>query len=90
MNYICNDIVKPFRVKTLRYDESVRDMHDLSKYLPPPLMKGEIAMSANCKVRNEEFTAIDIRLSIMGRLPKSIRDELGDHPEEYRYLTHED
>ena len=81
MKYVRNDIVKPFKVKILRYDESVRDMHDLSKYLPPPLMKGESAMSDNCKVRNEEFTAIDISLAIMGGLPKSIRGEWDDHPE---------
>ena len=36
MKYVRNDIVKPFKVKTLRYAERVRDMHELAKYLPPP------------------------------------------------------
>ena len=52
-------------------------------------MKGESAMSDNCKVRNEEFTAIDIWLAILGGLPKYISDELDDHPEEYCSLTYE-
>ena len=36
MKYICNDIVKPFRVKILRYTERVIEMHELAKYIPPP------------------------------------------------------
>ena len=31
-----------------------------------------------------------IRLSIRDGLPKSMRDELDDHPEDYRSLTYED
>ena len=53
MKYVCNDIEKPFKVKILRYSESVREMHDLAKYLPPPSMKAESAMAANLYVRNE-------------------------------------
>ena len=45
MKYVCNYIVKPFKVKILRYAERVRDMHDLAKYLRPPLMKGESAVN---------------------------------------------
>ena len=29
------------KVKIICSSESVHDMHDLAKYLPPPLMKGE-------------------------------------------------
>ena len=46
-------------------------------------------MAVNWNVRNEEFTISDIRLSIKCGLPKSMRDELDDHPEEYRSLTYE-
>ena len=53
-------------------------------------MKEESAIAANWNVHNKYFTISDLQLAIMGGLPKSIRDELGDHPEEYRYLTHED
>ena len=53
LKYICNDIVKPFRVKIIHYAESVRDMHDLEKYLPPPLMKGVSAGKYNWTVRNQ-------------------------------------
>ena len=47
IKYVCNEIMKPFKVKILRYAERVRDMHDLAKYLPPPSMKGESSMAAN-------------------------------------------
>ena len=40
LKYVCNYIVKPFCVRILRYAKRVRDMHELSKYLPPPSMKG--------------------------------------------------
>ena len=43
MNYICNDIAKAFKVKILRYSKRGRNMHDLSKYLPPPSTKGKSA-----------------------------------------------
>ena len=74
MNYVCNDILKPFRVKILHYVERVREMHDLSKYLPPPSMQVKGAMAANWSVRNEEFTTSDLQLAIKYGLPKSIRD----------------
>ena len=31
INYIHNEIVKPFRVGNLQYSKQVRDMHDLDK-----------------------------------------------------------
>ena len=31
MNYVCNNIVKPFKVKILCYAERVHEMHDLAK-----------------------------------------------------------
>ena len=90
MKYVCNDIVKTFKVKIIRYAERVCDMHDLEKYLPPPSIKGEIEMVANRNFRNEEFTTSDLRLAIKDGLPKSMRYELDDHPEDYSYLTYED
>ena len=74
MNYVRNDIVKPFKVKILWNAERVREMHDLANYLPPPSMKGESEMAANWNVHNQEFTASDIRLAIKDGLPKSTRD----------------
>ena len=52
MKYIHNNIVKPFKVKILRYTERVCDMNDLAKYLPPPSMKGESTEADNWTVRN--------------------------------------
>ena len=64
MKYVCNDIVKPFKVKIIRYAKRVREMHDLLKYLPLPLMKGNSSEADNWTVRNQEFTAGEIRLAI--------------------------
>ena len=89
MKYVRNDIVKPFRVKILRYVERVREMHELAKYLPLPLMKEEITMTANWLFHNEEFNTGDIPLVIRDGLPKSMSDELEDHPEDYLSLTYE-
>ena len=47
IKYVCNDIVKPFRVKILHYSNCVHEMHDIEKYLTPPSMKGESAMASN-------------------------------------------
>ena len=52
MKYVCNDIVKPFKVKICCYNERVREMNELAKYLPPPSMKGESDEEANGDVRN--------------------------------------
>ena len=41
LKYICNDIVKPFRVRIIYYVERVQEMHELVKHLPPPSMKGD-------------------------------------------------
>ena len=65
-------------------------MHELENYLPITLMKGEIVISDNWNVHNKEFTTSDLRLAIKDVLPKSTRDELDDHPEDYRSLTYED
>ena len=90
MKYVCNNILKPFKVKILWYTERVCEIHDLAKYLPPPSMKGENAMADNWYARNKEFATSDLQLSINDRLPKSIRYELHDHTEDYRSLTYED
>ena len=87
--YVRNDIFKPFKVKILQYAEHVREMHDLDKYLRSPSMKRESAMVDNRSVHNEEFTNSDFRLSIEDGLLKTMRDELYDHPDYYRYLTYE-
>ena len=52
-------------------------------------MKGKSKTEANWNVRNQEYTASDIRLDIKDGPHKSMRDELDDHPEDYHYLTYE-
>ena len=58
MKYICNDTVKPFKVKFPRYAERVRYTHDLAKHLPPPSTKGESAEADNWTFRNQELMVI--------------------------------
>ena len=53
MKYAHYGIVKPFRVKILRYAKILRAMHYLEKYLPPLTMKVESEMAANWSVRNK-------------------------------------
>ena len=50
LKYIHNEILKPFRVRIIRYAERVQEMHDLAEYLPPPSMKGESFKASNWKV----------------------------------------
>ena len=72
MRYIRNDIVKPFKAKNIRYAKRVREMHDIYKYLPPPLIKGKSSEADNWTVRNQEFTFSEIWLAIKDRLPSSM------------------
>ena len=90
MKCVCNDIVILFKVKSLCYVERVCEMHDLAKYRPPPYMKRKIVMADNWNICNKEFTTSDIRLAIKDGIPKSMRGELDDHPENYCSLTYED
>ena len=64
MRYVRNDIVKPFKLKILRYAEHVREMHDLGKDLHPTSRKGKSVMASNWKSRKKDFTISDIQLAI--------------------------
>ena len=72
MKHICNDIVNPFKVKILRYAKRVIEMHDLAKYLPLPLMKGNISEADNWNVHIQEVTASEIRIAIKDGLSSSM------------------
>ena len=56
-------------------------IHDLEKYPPPPLMKGQSYEAANWKVCNQEFTVSEIRVAIKDGLLSYMQDELDDHQE---------
>ena len=83
MKYVGNDIVKPFKLKILCYAERVSQMHAIANYTPPHLTKGESAMADNWSTRNKQFTISDLLLAIKDGLPKSMRDKLDEHPEDY-------
>ena len=74
MKYGRNDILKPFKVKIIHHSERVREMHNLSKYLTPPLMKGKNAEGANWTVRNQKLTTGEVQLAIKDGLPNSMQD----------------
>ena len=90
IKYICNDIVKPFRSVILHNSERFQEMHDLSKYLSTPLMKGDIHNSDNWDVCNKGLYENEIRIPIKERLSSFIQDGLEDNEEEYIYLDHKD
>ena len=89
MKYNRNDIVNPFKVKIIHYSKRVCDMHNLTKYLPPPLVKGESAEADNCTFLNQEFMSSEVLLAIKDRLPLSMQGDLEDHPEKYCSFTYE-
>ena len=53
MEYIHNDIVNPFKVKIPRYNEPLREIYVLAKYLHPPSMKDKSAEEANWAFCNQ-------------------------------------
>ena len=60
----------------LQYMDYVCDMHDLAKYLPPPLMKGGGFKASYWAVRKKCFNEDVIRVVTKDRLPTSMQDEL--------------
>ena len=76
--YICNNILKPFRVEILRYAEQVQEMHDLAKHLHTLSLKGESYEADNWKVHDKTLYVDGIWVAIKYRLPSSIQDELED------------
>ena len=79
IKYLCKDILKPFRVVIIRYAERVKEMHDLSKNLPPDSMKGDSFEADNWKFGTKELSVHEIRVAIEGGLPLSIQDDPGDN-----------
>ena len=79
MKYIHNDTVKPFRVKFLPSTKRNINMHNLSKYLTPPSMKGKRIEEANWTFHNQELTVSEIRLAIKDGIPSYMHYELEDY-----------
>ena len=72
LKYIHNDIVNTFRVIIIRYADRVREMHDLSKYLPPLSIQGMSYEADNWKFRDQEFTVSEISDAIKDVIPSSM------------------
>ena len=53
IKYICNNIVKPFRVGIIRYTQRIQEMNNLAKNLPPPSLKGDDYEAVNWKFRDK-------------------------------------
>ena len=79
LKYICNDILKPFRVGILRYAERVQEMHELEIYLHPHLMKADIFDSASWGIQNKQLSDNDIQVAIKDGFSSSMKDELEDN-----------
>ena len=76
LKYICDDIVKLFRVGILCYAECVQEMHDLEKRLTPPLMKGDSFEADSWKFHDKSLSVGEIRVAIKDGLPLSILYDL--------------
>ena len=53
VKHIHSDIIKPFMVVILYFSERVREIHDLDKYVPPPLMKGRDFYQSDWTIRDK-------------------------------------
>ena len=73
VKYIHNDIVKPIRFRILHYNDRVREMHDLEKYLPPPSTKGGGFESDDWYACVKEFNEDVIQVATKDRLHTSIK-----------------
>ena len=89
VNYIHNDIFKPFRVFILQYSKGFREINNLFKYLPPSPMKGEEYDEADWSVRDKQFSENQIHVKTKDRLLKSMQDELEDKDKDYWSIPHE-
>ena len=58
--YIYNDIMKPFRVSILQYDERVCKMHNLAKYTNRHFMKKQEYYDADWAVCDKEFSENEV------------------------------
>ena len=80
--------MKPFKVGIIKYNERVREIHNLEKYLPPPLMKGQEYNEADWEVRDKGLSDNNIRVTTRNKLPISMQDELDEKDKYYRYVPH--
>ena len=63
VKYIHNDIVKPLQFGVLHYAERAQEMHNLVKYLPPPLMKGQEYHKEDWAFRDKYLSDNEIRVA---------------------------
>ena len=89
VKYIHNDIVKSFRVGILQYADCIFKMHELAKYLPPPLTKGRYYNQVDWTDHEKESSENEIIVITKDRLPRCIQDELEDKIEDYCSILHE-
>ena len=83
-----NDILKPFVLIILQYNQRVREMHDLDNYLPLTLMKGQDYAEAYWSVRDNELSDNDIFVITKDGLPTSIQDEMDKKDKDYLSVSH--
>ena len=82
--------MKPFRSGILPYAKRVREIHDLAKYLSPPLMKGVSFDSASWDVCGKEFSKQDIHVATKDGLTSYIQNSLENNHEGYHSILHEE
>ena len=64
-------------------------MHDLAKYLPPPLMKGQEYDDVDWAIHEKQFFDNQIHVSTKDGIPTSMQDEMEDKDKYYHFIPHE-
>ena len=90
MKYIHNEILKPYSVIILQYDDRNRNMHELDKYLTNLSTKGNMYDQTNCKVCDQYFTEDAIRVSTKIGIPTYMQDDMEDKDAYFISLSHEE
>ena len=88
IKYIHNDIVKPFRAGILQYTGNIREMHNLAKFLTPPMKKGDQYDQAYWTVHDIELSEDDIFVATKDSLPSSNHNYIQDKEKKYLSLLH--
>ena len=88
VNYTHNDILKQFIVGIIQCADSVSEMHNLEKYLPPPQMKGQNYDESDWAVHEKLLSDNEIIVATKDGVTKSMRDELEEKDKYYHSFTH--
>jgi len=89
IEYLQQNIVKPFKWTMVQYISRVREMFDYFMYLQPHSLKGQGFLEAKWDKRDEPPPEEVIRKAIKDGLPEPMQHKLADKDTDYRLMTEE-